>query len=216
MTFTKKFIPVFFLSLFLFVAGCGEKSAEFIDTPGKDDPAYEYELVQIETDMGDILIWLYFQTPLHQTNFLKLAKEGFYDGLIFHRVIDGFVIQGGDPDGDGTGGPGYTTDAEIFDELDHKYGAVAAARLGDNVNPDRKSSGSQFYIVENAGGTHFLDNEYTVFGQVVDGMTVVEEIADQATNANDKPLDDVVMNKVTVIKYTNQELSDQFGFAIDF
>ncbi|MCL4142534.1 UNVERIFIED_CONTAM: hypothetical protein GTU68_054452 [Idotea baltica] len=166
--------------------------------------------------MGDMLIWLYFQTPLHQTNFLKLAKEGFYDGLIFHRVIDGFVIQGGDPDGNGTGGPGYTTDAEIFEELKHDYGAVAAARLGDNVNPDKESSGSQFYIVENAGGTNFLDNEYTVFGHVVDGMSVVEEIAAQATDTNDKPIDDVVMNKVTVVKFTNQELSDQYGFVISF
>lgn len=109
----------------------------------------------IHTSMGDILVSLYDETPLHRDNFLKLAREGFYNGTLFHRVIQDFMIQGGDPDSVGaapgsrlgTGGPGYTIDAEIKPGLFHKRGALAAARLGDEANPERRSSGSQFYIV---------------------------------------------------------------------
>lgn len=109
----------------------------------------------IHTSMGDILVRLYDETPLHRDNFLKLAREGFYNGTLFHRVIQDFMIQGGDPDSVGaapgsrlgTGGPGYTIDAEIKPALFHKRGALAAARLGDEANPERRSSGSQFYIV---------------------------------------------------------------------
>ena len=111
--------------------------------------------VKIETTLGDIIVRLYDETPLHRDNFLKLAKEGYYDGTIFHRVIANFMIQGGDPDSRnpkpnasyGTGGPDYTIEAEIKPELFHKRGALAAARQGDQVNPERRSSGSQFYIV---------------------------------------------------------------------
>lgn len=189
------------------------KSDELIETPGKSDPSYVYELVNIETDFGDMLIWLYYQTPLHRENFLKLTKEGFYNGLIFHRVIDGFVIQGGDPDGNGTGGPGYQIDAEITDDLKHVQGAVAAARTN---NPQKRSSGSQFYIVEPSGGTGGLDGEYTVFGQVVSGISVVETIASQPTNNLDKPETDVVMTKVEVQSFTAAELKDQFDFDLPF
>ena len=111
--------------------------------------------VKIQTTLGDIIVRLYDETPLHRDNFVKLAKEGFYDGTLFHRVIRDFMIQGGDPDSKGapagkqlgTGGPGYTIDAEIKEGIYHKRGALAAARQGDEVNPERKSSGSQFYIV---------------------------------------------------------------------
>ena len=111
--------------------------------------------VRIMTMLGDIVVRLYDETPLHRDNFLKLVREGYYDGTLFHRVIKDFMIQGGDPDSKGAlpgkmlgaGGPGYTIEAEIKDTLFHKRGALAAARQGDQVNPERRSSGSQFYIV---------------------------------------------------------------------
>lgn len=113
------------------------------------------------------------KTPKTVANFVKLAKDGFYSGLIFHRREEGFVIQGGDPSGDGTGGPGYTVEAEITD-LKHTKGALAMARLPDYINPTKASSGSQFYITLDA--TPFLDGDYTVFGYVVSGMDVAEKI----------------------------------------
>ncbi len=111
--------------------------------------------VKIQTTLGDMTVRLYDETPLHRDNFAKLVKEGFYDGTLFHRVIRDFMIQGGDPDSKGapagkqlgSGGPGYTIDAEIKEGIYHKRGALAAARLGDEINPERRSSGSQFYIV---------------------------------------------------------------------
>jgi cyclophilin family peptidyl-prolyl cis-trans isomerase len=129
---------------------------------------------EIKTDKGVIKVELFAdKAPLGVTNFIQLAKGGFYDGLTFHRVVPNFVIQGGDPAGNGTGGPGYTVPAEIGPE--HKKGALAWARTGDEVNPERRSSGSQFYITLEA--TPFLDGGYSVFGQTVDGMDVVEKIA---------------------------------------
>lgn len=128
----------------------------------------------IKTEKGDIVIkFLPEDAPKHVENFIKLAGEGFYDGLTFHRVEPNFVIQGGDPKGNGTGGPGYTIPAEI--KAKHVDGAVAAARLGDAANPAKASSGSQFYIC--LGPQHFLDGNYTVFGQVVEGMDVARKIA---------------------------------------
>jgi len=127
----------------------------------------------IKTSKGDIVCELYpKQAPLSVTNFVYLAKGGFYNGLTFHRVVPNFVIQGGDPAGTGSGGPGYTTPAEIG--LPHKEGALAWARTGDEVNPQRRSSGSQFYITLKA--TPFLDGGYTVFGQTIGGMDVVKKI----------------------------------------
>lgn len=127
----------------------------------------------IQTAKGTIEVELFAkEAPLSVTNFLQLAKGGFYDGLTFHRVEPGFVIQGGDPVGNGTGGPGYTIPAEIHHK--HLKGALAWARTGDNVNPQRRSSGSQFYIT--LAVTAFLDNQYTVFGQTTKGMDVAEKI----------------------------------------
>ncbi|MBI2339963.1 MAG: peptidylprolyl isomerase [Deltaproteobacteria bacterium] len=132
----------------------------------------KYEAV-IKTGKGDITVELYpDKAPLSATNFIQLAKGGFYNGLTFHRVEPGFVIQGGDPAGNGSGGPGYTIPAEIG--LPHKNGALAWARTGDQVNPQRRSSGSQFYITLQA--TPFLDGAYTVFGQTIAGMDVVSNI----------------------------------------
>lgn len=238
--------------------------------------------VRIKTTEGDIVIRLYDETSKHRDNFLKLVKEGFFDGTLFHRVIKDFMIQGGDPDSKsakpgqmlGEGGPGYDIDAEIvYPQHFHKRGALSAARLGDNVNPERKSSGSQFYIVwgrtfndgelkqmerqmvmmheqaifdslsmqhraeimqlrrnrdqaglqalqeqlvnqtkelsktspapaftaeqrdayTTVGGTPHLDNQYTVFGEVVEGLDVVERIQNTATDRSDRPTTDVSM-----------------------
>lgn len=241
--------------------------------------------VKIQTTLGDIIVRLYDETPLHRDNFLKLAKEGYYDGTLFHRVIKDFMIQGGDPESKGapagkmlgTGGPGYTVPAEfVYPQYFHKRGALSAARQGDEVNPERASSGSQFYIVwgktykpqelkqmerqmamqqeqqifnslvqknrseimslrrnrdqaglqemqdrlvaetkaiskeqgtpsfteaqveayTTVGGTPFLDNQYTVFGEVEQGLDIVEKIQQCKTRPGDRPEEDVVMLKV--------------------
>lgn len=239
--------------------------------------------VKIETTLGDITVRLYDETPIHRDNFVRLVKEGYYDGTLFHRVIKDFMIQGGDPDSKGApagkmlgvGGPDYTLEAEIKDNLYHKRGALAAARQGDEVNPERRSSGSQFYIVwgqvykenqlnqlgkqirmqkvqdafndlakahreeimqmrrernraglqelqdqliaeaENkvgkqgltdqqmqlystVGGTPHLDGQYTVFGEVEEGLNVVEQIQNTATGRADRPTNDIDM-RMTII-----------------
>lgn len=243
-------------------------------------------LVELKTTAGDIIVELYNDTPLHRDNFLKLVGEGFYDGVLFHRVINDFMIQTGDPKSKdaqpgemlGTGDPGYTIAAEIqYPKHYHKRGALAAARTGDNVNPQRRSSGSQFYIVtgrpvgeaqienmymrqheeqlqstfrklamehrdsiENMqkagdeaglealrqqliketessvdikpisdemkqayttdGGAPHLDGAYTVFGEVIKGMDVVDKIQKAATDASDRPLEDIKVLSAKVIK----------------
>jgi len=159
-------------------------------------------MIRIKTTLGDITVRLYDETPLHKANFEKLVTDGFYNGSIFHRVIPGFMNQGGDPntipgnEGNGqpgTGGPGYTVPAEIHSHLKHKKGALASARLPDQVNPRRESSGSQFYIVNANTGAHFLDGQYTVFGEVVDGMDVVDAIAATQTGLGDMPVNRIEM-----------------------
>ncbi len=140
----------------------------------KIDVKKHYEAI-ISTNKGDIKVSLEAEkAPWSVNNFVFLAKSGFYDGLTFHRVEPGFVIQGGDPKGDGTGGPGYTVKSEALNGLKHTKGALAWARLGDAANPDRRSSGSQFYIT--LAPTPFLDNAYTVFGQTIAGQEVAEKI----------------------------------------
>ncbi len=193
-------------------------------------------LVEIETKFGIMLFELFDATPQHRDNFIKLAEEGYFDGLLFHRVINNFMIQGGDPNSRnakageplGMGGPGYTIPAEFVDTLVHVKGALAAARQGDQVNPQKRSSGSQFYIVQGQpttratldqiearkgfrygqaqrdayaqwGGTPFLDRDYTVFGRIIKGMEVIDAIAKVQTAPGDRPLEDVVM-KARVIK----------------
>lgn len=241
--------------------------------------------VRIQTTLGDITVRLYDETPLHRDNFVKLAKEGYYDGTLFHRVIKDFMIQGGDPDSKGApagkmlgvGGPDYTIEAEIKSGLYHKRGALAAARQGDEVNPERRSSGSQFYIVwgqvynegqlrqfskqmemqqmqtvfnalakehhdeimqmrrernraglqelqeklaaeaeaqvkaqgagmtdelraiySTVGGTPHLDGQYTVFGEVEEGLDIVEMIQQAATARGDRPVDDIEMRVMVI------------------
>ena len=193
-------------------------------------------LFEVETPFGTMLGRLSDATPQHRDNFIKLAEEGFYDNLLFHRVIKGFMIQGGDPDSRGAapgvslgrGGPGYTIPAEFVDSLVHLKGALAAARMGDQVNPQKASSGSQFYIVQgapiqedvlnrleaqkntryssqqrseymNLGGTPFLDRDYTVFGQIIEGLDILDKIAATPTAPGDRPREDVWM-KIKIIK----------------
>lgn len=190
----------------------------------------------IVTQYGEMKVQLFDDTPKHKENFLKLAKEGFYDGTTFHRVIKEFMVQGGDPNSKdpakknmaGQGGPGYTLPAEILPDRVHQKGALAAARLGDQVNPKRNSSGSQFYVVHGrtfsdkevsnaerriamvlgsefkytaeqkrlyteVGGSPWLDQQYTVFGQVIEGLEVIDQIANVKTLPGDRPAKDVIM-----------------------
>jgi len=164
--------------------------------------------VLLKTSLGDIIILLYEETPLHKENFIKLVNEKFYDGVLFHRIIQNFMVQTGDPDSKkatkgqrlGMGGPGYTIPAEIISELTHKRGSVAAARMGDQVNPKRESSGSQFYIVDNPYGTPHLDGQYTVFGEVIDGLDVIDKIAAQPKDAGDRPLEDIKIIEAVIVK----------------
>jgi peptidyl-prolyl cis-trans isomerase B (cyclophilin B) len=178
--------------------------------------------VKIETAYGDITLVLFNETPLHRDNFIKMVKEGWYKNSPFHRVINEFMIQGGQ-NADGRKDPGYTIPAEFNPKLFHRKGALAAARMPDNVNPAKASSGSQFYIVqgkkytrkdldllgkrtglgwtekqiktyETVGGTPFLDGSYTVFGQVIDGFDVIDKIAAVKTASQNKPVKDVLMN----------------------
>ena len=160
----------------------------------------------VETNLGTLKIKLYSKTPKHRENFEKLALTGFYDGLLFHRVIDGFMIQGGDPltkDPSasaqyGTGGPGYTVPAEFIPEYKHKKGALAAARRGDAANPMKESSGSQFYLVQDERACAQLDGDYTVFGETVEGLDVIDKIAKVQTNERDLPLSPVKIIKVSL------------------
>ncbi|MBQ6014963.1 MAG: peptidylprolyl isomerase [Bacteroidales bacterium] len=164
----------------------------------------EEPVFDIVTNYGTIKIKLYKDTPLHKANFAKLALSGFYDGLLFHRVINGFMIQGGDPLTKdpanaakfGTGGPGYTIPAEILPEHHHRKGALAAARRGDAANPMKESSGSQFYIVQNEQTCAQLDGAYTVFGETIEGLDVIDKIAAVETDPRDRPLAQVKIVKI--------------------
>ena len=173
-----------------------EKTAMDIISILPEEPVFD-----IVTNLGTIKVKLYSKTPKHHENFAKLALTGYYDSLLFHRVINGFMIQGGDPftrDTSaaavakyGQGGPGYTIPAEFVPEYTHKKGALAAARRGDVANPKKESSGSQFYIVQDAGACAQLDGAYTVFGETVSGLDIIDRIAQVATDQRDKPLMDV-------------------------
>lgn len=142
-----------------------------------------------------------------------MTKDGFYNGLIFHRIIPNFMIQGGDPSGNGTGGPGYTIPAEIKSEITHKKGSIAAARLGDQVNPNKESSGSQFYIAVSTDGTKHLNGAYTVFGEVIKGIEAADQIVTQPRNAQDKPNKDIKM-QVKIIKKTKAQIKSEFGYDV--
>ena len=184
------------------------------------------QMVQIETEFGTIKIKLYDETPLHRDNFIKLVKQGLYNGSTFHRIIKQFMIQGGGL-ANGKQDPGYTIPAEFVSKYYHKKGALAAARQGDDVNPKKESSGSQFYIVQGKkltdaemdqftaqtgkkmtpeqrniyktiGGVPHLDRDYTVFGEVVEGLDVIDKIAAVKTGPGDKPLKAIKMTMKAV------------------
>lgn len=190
---------------------------------GKEKPGKNKKtdfLITIETPFGEMKAILYDQTPEHKENFIKLAEDGFYDGTTFHRVIKGFMIQGGDPnskDGNpsnnGTGGPGYTIPAEIKPELKHNRGAIAAART---QNPEKRSSGSQFYIVHNDKGAKSLDGQYTVFGQVIDGLEVIDKIAEQKTVGpqRSQPEEEIPMT-VTVKEMKKKKIEKETGYSYE-
>ena len=171
-------------------------------------PIAEEPMLEMVTSMGSMKIKLYKETPQHRDNFVKLARKGYYNGLLFHRVIRGFMIQAGDPltrdttkvDTYGSGGPGYTIPAEIVPGLTHKKGAIAAARKADSVNPKKESSGSQFYIVQSEEGCKHLDGEYTVFGEVVEGLNVIDNIARVETSARGLPYYPIKIISVNEIK----------------
>jgi cyclophilin family peptidyl-prolyl cis-trans isomerase len=180
-----------------------EKQLSFVPATLGEEP-----VLDIQTSEGIITVKLYKETPLHRDNFLKLAAEQFYDGVIFHRVIKSFMIQTGDPTSKdpkpgalyGIGGPNYTVPAEFLPQYKHKKGALAAARQGDQVNPRKASSGSQFYIVENPGTCAQLDGSYTVFGETISGFDVIDKIASAATDASDRPIKDIFIISIKPAK----------------
>ena len=224
---------LYFLTFFLFVSlfAFSQKTVEHkVNQKGG-------VLAEMQTNYGKIVVKLYDETPLHRDNFIKLVQKGVYDGLLFHRVIEKFMIQGGDPDSKdapkgamlGNGTLGYSIPAEFRPELFHKRGALCAAREGDEVNPNRESSASQFYIVQGRtfsmqeldmmserfgikfseeqrnvyateGGAPHLDGSYTVFGEVVEGMDVVDKIAAVERDRFDRPLEDVRIESIKLIK----------------
>lgn len=182
------------------------------------DSKFDY-VVTIKTKFGEMRALLFDETPLHKANFLKLARERFYDSTTFHRVIPNFMIQGGDPNSkdsdpnnDGMGGPGYTLPAEFLPQLKHVRGAIAAARMGDQVNPRKESSGSQFYIVQNPQGTPFLDGQYTVFGVVFHNMEIIDKIVNQPRDGRDRPIEDIRM-QVSVEKMKKKKIEKLYGYT---
>ena len=176
------------------------KTALEMERKLREEPEFE-----IQTTHGTMKLRLYSQTPKHRENFVKLVKEKYYDGIRFHRVIEGFMIQAGDPfskdtaliNSWGTGGPDYTIPAEFVPEYTHKKGAIAAARKGDMANPKKASSGSQFYIVHNESTCCHLDGQYTVFGEVYEGLEVIDNIAMVDVDRYDRPYEDVIILSIT-------------------
>ena len=171
----------------------------------------EFEMV---TSHGTMKIKLYSMTPKHRDNFVKLVNEKYYDGMRFHRVIEGFMIQGGDPYSRdtskinlwGQGGPDYTVPAEFVNQYWHKKGAIAAARKGDMANPTKASSGSQFYIVHDENNCLHLDGQYSIFGEVTEGLEVIDRIAAVPTDAYDRPYEDVMIISVKPLNVEPEEV----------
>ena len=175
-------------------------------------------IFDIVTSMGTIRVKLYKDTPKHRDNFVRLALTRYYDGLLFHRVIDGFMIQRGDPytrdtsrvDEWGEGGPGYTIDAELVPEHTHKKGALAAARrVGSIANPMKESSGSQFYLVQDSTNCKHLNGEFTVFGETVAGMNVIDRIARVQTDRFDRPERPVVIQRIRPNEQMNKRALEE-------
>lgn len=206
----RTFISTIILAVVAFTAAscssCSNRGAAETEPDDSTKTALEMERKRMEepefdivTTHGTMRVRLYSKTPKHRDNFMKLVSEKYYDDVRFHRVIEGFMIQTGDPysrdtskiDLWGQGGPGYTVPAEFVNEYWHKKGALAAARKGDIANPTKASSGSQFYIVHDENACLHLDGEYTIFGEVIDGFDVIDEIASVPVDRMDRPYEDV-------------------------
>ncbi|MBP2637757.1 MAG: Cyclophilin type peptidyl-prolyl cis-trans isomerase/CLD [Firmicutes bacterium] len=197
----KKYLVAFTLLvtlLALSAAGCASNSSQPKQPESKPQQtqtqpttAKKNSVALFETSKGNFRIELFEdKAPLTSKNFITLAQKGYYDNLIFHRVIDGFMIQGGDPKGNGTGGPGYAIPDEFHPDLKHAQGVISMANSGPNTG------GSQFFITLQA--TPWLDNKHAVFGKVIEGMDVVQAIGKVKTGAQDKPVENVVIKKITI------------------
>lgn len=195
------------LAICLAAVSCGNRKKNIENTVTMEQTTQYQPEFDIITNMGTMRVKLYDKTPKHRDNFEKLVKENFYDGIRFHRVIEGFMIQTGDPlsknlamaDSWGTGGPDYTIPAEFVNEYYHKKGALAAARKGDMANPKKASSGSQFYIVHDENNCLHLDGQYTIFGEVTEGLDIIDKIAAVETDPRDRPLQDVIIEKIVPV-----------------
>ena len=203
-----KLIPCLIISALL-VTSCGNQTSKKEKAQTDPEPAGplfevanlpEEPLFDIKTTHGTMRVKLYKETPGHRDNFVQLAADRYYDGILFHRVIKGFMIQAGETgeiptevqlEYGGTTGVDYTIPAEILPIFTHKRGALAAARMGDHVNPEKASSGSQFYIVHTDDGAKHLDGNYTVYGEVIDGFGVIDLIANEPTGAANRPVKEV-------------------------
>ena len=196
----------------LAMVSCGPRAGKNAQEENTEN-AMENTMIQepefdIVTTHGTMRVKLYSKTPKHRDNFVKLVKENYYDGVRFHRVIEGFMIQTGDPFSRdttlinkwGQGGPDYTIPAEFVSEYWHKKGALAAARKGDMANPTKASSGSQFYIVHDENACLHLDGQYTIFGEVIDGLDVIDKIATVETDYYDRPSEDVFIIAVKPVE----------------
>ena len=209
----KKLVIITLSVIALTMVSCGPRATKKAAEAQADSLATALEMEKkmleepefdIVTTHGTMRIKLYSKTPKHRDNFVKLVKEHFYDGIRFHRVIEGFMIQAGDPYSKdtslvrlwGQGGPDYTIPAEFVNEYWHKKGAIAAARKGDMANPKKASSGSQFYIVHDENACLHLDGQYSIFGEVIDGLDVIDRIATVPTDRMDRPYDDVIIEAV--------------------
>lgn len=192
----------------LALASCGPRAGKNAQEENTEN-AMENTMIQepefdIVTTHGTMRVKLYSKTPKHRDNFVKLVKENYYDGVRFHRVIEGFMIQTGDPFSKdttlinkwGQGGPDYTIPAEFVSEYWHKKGALAAARKGDMANPTKASSGSQFYIVHDENACLHLDGQYSIFGEVIDGLNIIDKIAVVPTDMYDRPYEDVIIQTI--------------------
>lgn len=187
----KKLIPLLFIILFL---ACTKEKL--------------YEVGQIKTPKGDILLWLYNETPKHKASFIELANNGYWDSLTFNRVIPNFVAQGGCPDTpEGFNDPEYLLESEFNDSLLHTYGALGAGRDG---NPDKLSARCQFYIVQNKDGLHRLDGDYTVFGKVIKGMDIIDAIVNVERDSTNAPLTPVTLD-INMISMKESNLQKLFN-----
>ena len=197
------------------LTSCGPRSGRNAASEQNDSTAtatMEKKMIEepefdIVTSKGTMRIKLYSMTPKHRDNFVKLVNEKYHDGVRFHRVIEGFMIQTGDPYSRdtakvnlwGQGGPDYTVPAEFVSDYHHKKGALAAARKGDLANPKKASSGSQFYIVHDPENCAHLDGQYTIFGEVISGLEIIDKIATTDTDRYDRPYDDIIITAINPV-----------------